>query len=47
MMAWPLYLRIADALAPEFEVAEATDEGVLAVEYDGRQWQIKAEEVPA
>ncbi len=46
-MAWPLYLRIADGLAPEFQVVDASTDGVLVVDDDGVQWRVRAEEEPA
>lgn len=46
-MVWPLYCRIADGLAPEFEVVGAGVDGVFVVDDDGREWRIIAEEVPA
>jgi hypothetical protein len=46
-MAWPLYLRIADGLAPEFEVVGSGTDGVIVVDDDGREWRVTAEEVPA
>jgi hypothetical protein len=47
MMASSLYLRIADGLAPEFEVIGSGADGVIVVDDDDRVWRVTAEELPA
>jgi len=44
MSLWHLYRRIADGLATEFEVAEASTDGVLVVDDDGMEWRLVAQE---
>lgn len=46
MNCWPLYRRIESALTPEFEVVEASADGVLVIDDDGYQWLVTAKQGP-